>query len=91
MPDTARLSLPDGELVGRLLDAPPGADGASSTLLWQSPHFPAPFEFPLDLVERIRFPPRDDAGQDAAGAWTVYLAGGDQVTFGKVRGSFVER
>lgn len=79
VPDTARLSLPDGELVGRLLDAPPGADGASSTLLWQSPHFPAPFEFPLDRVERIRFPPRDDAGQDAAGAWTVHLAGGDQV------------
>ncbi|MFM7251136.1 MAG: hypothetical protein ACKO5R_14655, partial [Planctomycetaceae bacterium] len=79
VPDTARLSLPDGAVAGRLLDAPPGADGARSTLLWQSPHFPAPFEFPLDLVERIRFPLRDDAGQDAAGAWTVHLAGGDEV------------
>lgn len=79
VPDTARLSLPDGAVAGRLLDAPPGADGARSTLLWQSPHFPAPFEFPLDLVERIRFPLRDDAGQDAAGAWTVHLAGGNEV------------
>lgn len=79
VPDTARLSLTDGELVGRLLDAPPGADGARSTLLWQSPHFPAPFEFPLDRVERIRFPAGGNPAHDAPGPWTVQLAGGDQV------------
>ncbi len=77
---TAVLSLPGGTIVGRLIEAPPAADGASPTIRWQSPVFAGPFEFPIERVGRISF----DRLQGAAvtlgsGHWKVELSDGDLV------------
>jgi hypothetical protein len=77
---TAVLSLPGGTIAGRLIEAPPAADGASPTIHWQSPAFSGPFEFPVERVGRISFNrPQGAALTVGAGHWKVELSDGDLV------------
>lgn len=70
------LELPDGgTLPGHLAATPATATGARETLLWQSPLFTQPFEFHLDEIQGVRFPP--GAGAGPAGGWKVRLRGGE--------------
>ena len=80
----AVLDLPEnGYLAGSLSESPALAAGPRRTILWQSPAFAAPFEFPLDSVLGIRFPrPADDALPQAAGDWRIELFNGDRLVGG---------
>ena len=77
----AVLSLPAGEIPGRIVGAEVGADGALVTIHWQAPTFGEPFEIPLDGVSAIAFPTPIDAlpASDAGAAWRIELAGGDHL------------
>ena len=70
------LELTDGgTLPGHLAATPATASGARETLRWQSPLFTQPFEFHLDEIQGVRFPP--GAGAEPAGGWKVRLRGGE--------------
>ena len=77
----ATVDLPRaGTLAGRLLDEPAEAVGSRTSFLWQSPGFARPFEFPLDGVVGIRFPPpAKGAVPEAAGGWRIEMVDGDQL------------
>ncbi|MEI8370121.1 MAG: hypothetical protein WCJ31_16935 [Planctomycetia bacterium] len=76
----ATLSLPGGTLTGRLVEAPPPAEGASPTIRWQSPAFAGPFEFPLEQVDGISFDRQpEELGAARVGRWQVELADGDSI------------
>ena len=68
------LQVAAGSLAGTLADAPAG-DGPRDTLLWQSPLFATPFEFPLDQVIGASFPV--PPAPPAADALRIHLRGGD--------------
>ena len=77
---TAVLSLPGGTILGRLVESPPAADGASPTIRWQSPAFAGPFEFPLEQVGGISFDRQPGAPTlRGAGHWKFELSDGDLV------------
>ena len=52
----AILTLPAGQLAGRVIGAAAGVDGGAPTIRWQSPTFADPFDFPIGGVARISFP-----------------------------------
>ena len=76
----ATLTVAGGTLGGRLLDTDATRPAERPTIRWQSAAFAAPFEFPVDAVGRIEFPPAADAPSgDEAAPWRVDLVGGDSI------------
>jgi hypothetical protein len=76
------LDVVAGSLTGSLAEAPAGA-GPRETLLWKSPLFATPFEFPLDRINGATFPV--PPVPPAADALRLHLRGGDVLT-GRITG-----
>ena len=71
------LDLPgEGQLPGLLVPVDGDPQGPRRSLLWKSPLFVVPFEFPLDQVHGLRFAAAERAARPA-GSWRVHLRGGD--------------
>jgi thiol-disulfide isomerase/thioredoxin len=78
--DAAVIHLANVDHVsGRLLDS-----AGDSRLIWQSPAFATPFEFPVSCLNAIHFPVPGKLDQ-AAGDYCFELAGGD-IVFGSLVG-----
>lgn len=71
------LDLPgEGQLPGLLVPVDGDPQGPRRSLLWKSPLFAVPFEFPLDQVHGLRLAAAERAARPAGG-WRVHLRGGD--------------
>jgi hypothetical protein len=66
----------EGFATGRLVPAPPAAEGRD-TLLWEAPLFAAPLEVRLEAIRSIRFAPQP-AGAPAPRR--IHLRGGDVIS-----------
>lgn len=76
-PAAGVLDLPgEGHLPGVLVPIDADPQGPRRSLLWKSPLFAVPFEFPLDQVHGVRLAAAERAARPAGG-WHVHLRGGD--------------